>query len=70
VAYWLALALHLGTPQAGDGYSKLSSLKVPEWLASAEPRARTGERQGKKLERQPQESSVLPYEKLGQLKTY
>jgi hypothetical protein len=34
MAYWIALALHLGTPQA-DGYAKLSLLKAPDWMAQA-----------------------------------
>jgi hypothetical protein len=67
VAYWIALALHLGTPSA-DGYAKLSTLKVPEWLATAEPRARPAESRKQLETRLP--LAPAPYEKLSTLKTY
>ena len=68
MAYWIALALHLGAPQA-DGYAKLTSLKVPEWLAAADRRASAGSESRRKKLEAPQQTPA-PYEKLDTLKTY
>ena len=78
MAYWIALALHLGAPQA-DGYAKLSSLKAPEWTL-AQPAAygklsslkvpewfACSEPRGN-VSTAPQ--APAPYEKLADLKAY